>query len=152
VGSTTGASAQWYSPALGTQTSFTLSVSVTDGQSTAVVRTINVPVTVPRYTDVQNIWDTVPSCTSCHGASGSLSLEGPAINSHPNLFNVASTRCPQFMRVTPFDPDNSALIRKMEGTTCGGSRMPANDTAYFDRNPGLIIRVRSWILAGALND
>jgi hypothetical protein len=145
VGSTTGASAQWYSPAMGSQTSFTLSVSVTDGQSAAVVRTINFPVTVPRYTDVQSIWDTVPNCTNCHGGSGGLVL------SHANLVNAPATACAPLNRVTPNDPDNSVLMRKLEGSTCG-TRMPRDDTAYFDRNPGLIIRVRSWILANAPND
>jgi hypothetical protein len=90
----------------------------------------------------------VPSCTSCHGTSGGLSLA--AGSSHANLVNVPANAC-GFNRVTPNDPDNSALVMKMSGTACG-TRMPRNDTAYFDRNPGLIIRVRSWILANAPND
>lgn len=147
VTGTTGSSAQWYSPALGTQTTFTLAVSVTDGQSDPVVRTIDVPVTVPRYTNVQSIWDS--RCTGCHGTSGGLSLA--AGSSHANLVNVPANACVPLNRVTPNDPDNSALVQKMSGTACG-ARMPRDDAGYFDQNPGLIIRVRSWILAGALND
>ena len=30
--------------------------------------------------------------------------------------------------------------------------MPQNNPTYFDSNPGLIIRVRSWILAGAADN
>jgi hypothetical protein len=151
VGSTTGASAQWYSPAMGSQTSFTLSVSVTDGQSPAVVRTINFPVTVPRYTDIQAIWDSVPSCTTCHGPGGSGGLNLSADSSYANLVNAPATACAPRNRVSPNNPDESVLVRKLEGTTCG-TRMPRNDAAYFDRNPGLLIRVRSWILANAPND
>ena len=151
VGSTSGQSAQWFSPAIGTQTSFTLSVSVTDNQSAPVVRTVNVPVSVPAYSSVQAVWNSVPSCTTCHGTSGGLSLT--AATSHANLVNVNTTNaaCNTLMRVAPGDPDNSSLIRKLEGTTCG-NRMPRNDPQYFSNNPGQLIRVRSWILSGAPNN
>ncbi len=150
VGSQTSSSAQWFSPVVGAETSFTLSVSVTDGQSTPIVRTLTLPVTVPPYSSVQNIWNTVP-CTGCHGSSGGLSLA--AGSSHTNLVNVNAnnSNCNTLQRVSPGDPDNSVLIRKMEGTTCG-TRMPANNQNYFSQNPGLLVRVRSWILAGAAND
>jgi hypothetical protein len=152
VGSRTGSSAQWYSPVLGAQTPFTFSVSVTDGQSTPVVRTITLPVSVPQYSaDIQTVWNTVPGCAGCHGASGGLSL-GQGV-SYGNLVNVIGIGfvCSSLKRVAPGDPDNSVLIRKMEGTACG-NRMPRGNGTYFDLNPGLVIRVRSWILAGAAND
>jgi hypothetical protein len=146
VGSRTGSSAQWYSPVVGAQTSFTLSVSVTDGQSTPVVRTVTVPVTVPNYTtDVRAVWS-AGGCTGCHGGSGGLDLSSSA-----NLVDApANAGCNPVatVRVVPNDPDSSVLIRKMEGTTCG-DRMPRNNPGYFNNNPGLLIRVRSWILAGA---
>jgi hypothetical protein len=151
VGSRTGSSAQWYSPVLGAQTSFTLSVSVTDGQSTPVVRTVTVPVTVPHYTDVQTgVFNAVP-CTGCHGTAGQLNLG--ATVSYSNLVNVTAINaaCNTLKRVAPGDPDNSMLVRKIEGTACG-NRMPRNNPTYFDTNPGLIVRIRSWILAGAAND
>lgn len=151
VGSQAASSAQWYSPQLSTQTSFTFSVSVTDGQSTPVVRTITVPVSVPHYAaDIQSIFNSVP-CTGCHGSSGGLNLG--ATVSYGNLVNVATVNaaCSTLRRVTPSDPDNSTLIHKIEGTDCG-SRMPRNNPSYFVQNPGLIIRIRSWILAGAAND
>jgi hypothetical protein len=150
VGSTnTTSSAQWYSPAVSAQTSFTLSVTVTDGQSTPETRTVTFPVTVPTYTNVQSIWDAVP-CTGCHGASGGLSLAAP---SHGNLVGqtTVNAACSTLQRVQPGDPDNSALFLKMTGTTCG-NRMPQSNPTYFDNNPGLVVRVRSWILAGAPNN
>ncbi|MBN1205728.1 MAG: cadherin-like domain-containing protein [Myxococcaceae bacterium] len=151
VGSRTGSSAQWFSPAVGAQTSFTLSVSVTDNKSAPVVRTLTVPVSVPLYSDVQSVWNTVPSCTACHGTNGGLSLA--AGSSHGNLVDVTaqSGACNTLKRVTPGDPDNSVLIRKLEGTTCG-SRMPVGDPTYFSQHPGLLVRIRSWILGGALNN
>lgn len=148
VGSTTSSSTQWYSPALAAQTSFTLSVSVTDGQSTPVVRTLSFPVTVPNYsTDVRAVW-TSGNCTGCHGGSGGLSLAGTAPTALVNVPANAACNPAASVRVVPGDPDNSVLIRKLEGTTCGG-RMPQNNPSYFTNNPGLLIRVRSWILAGA---
>jgi hypothetical protein len=146
VGSRTASSASWYSPVVSAQTSFTLSVSVTDGQSTPVVRTLTFPVTVPNYSvNVREVWS-LGGCTGCHGGSGGLDLSDPA-----NLVDVtarAACNPAASARVVPNDPDNSVLIRKMEGTTCGG-RMPQGNTGYFNNNPGLLIRVRSWILSGA---
>ncbi len=150
VGSTTGTSSQWFSPEIGTPTSFTMSVSVTDGQSAPIVRTVNVPVSVPAYSSVQTIWNSVP-CTGCHGGSGGLSLA--AGSSYNNLVNANTNNaaCNTLKRVVPGDPNSSALIRKMEGTTCG-NRMPTSNPQYFSNNPGLLIRVRSWILSGAPNN
>jgi hypothetical protein len=150
VGDRTGSSAQWYSPVVGTQTSFTLNVSVTDGKSDPVVRTVTVPVTVPRYAaDLQPVWNNV--CTSCHGSGGGLSLA--AASSHSNLVDVTAraAACNTLSRVKPGAPDDSVLVRKLEGTMCG-NRMPRNNPTYFSANPGLLVRVRSWILAGAAND
>ncbi|WP_375746501.1 Ig-like domain-containing protein [Corallococcus interemptor] len=149
VGGTQGPSAQWYSPVVATQTAFTFSVSVSDGVSPPVVRTVTLPVSVPRYgADVQALWST-GECTTCHGKAGNLSLA--AATSHANLVNVTARACGNLRRVTPGDPDNSALIRKMEGTECG-DRMPTGKPEYFDQHPGLNVLVRSWILAGAAND
>ncbi|RKG94715.1 PKD domain-containing protein, partial [Corallococcus sp. CA053C] len=152
VGGTSGASAQWYSPAVGTQTAFTFSVSVTDGASMPVVRTVTVPVSVPRYTaDIQNVWKNVPSCLGCHDASGGLNLT--AGSSYSSLVNVTSTAngCTSLKLVAPGDPDQSALVKKLEGTACG-TRMPRNNQTYFNQHPDQLILVRSWILAGAAND
>jgi hypothetical protein len=151
VGSRTGTSSQWFSPVVSAQTSFTFSVSVTDGQSTPVVRTLSMPVMVPHYSaDVQSVF-AAPPCTGCHGSSGGLNLN--ATTSYAALVNnnTNNAACSTLLRVAPGDPDNSTLVRKIEGTTCG-TRMPRNNQTFFDSNPGMIIRVRSWILAGAANN
>ncbi|NNC01832.1 hypothetical protein HJC10_03060 [Corallococcus exiguus] len=150
VGGTTGSSAQWYSPVVATETEFTFSVSVTDGVGPPVVRNVTLPVSVPRYgADVQSVWSSV-ECTTCHGKAGNLSLA--AASSHASLVNVTAKACGGMLRrVTPGDPDNSALVRKMEGTACG-DRMPTGKPEYFDQHPGMNVLVRSWILAGAAND
>jgi hypothetical protein len=152
VGVTTGTSAQWFSPQIGAETPFTIEVSVSDGKAAPVVRTVNVPVTVPNYSDVQSLWSTNTLCTGCHGSAGGLNLaEG---SSYAALVNVANRNaaCNTLKRVLPSDPDNSALVRKIEGTTCG-NRMPRGaNVAHFDNNPGQLILIRSWILGGALNN
>ena len=152
VGATSGTSAQWYSPPVGAQTSFTLKVSVTDGRNAPVVQTGTVSVTVPKYgMDIQPVWS-MGMCTDCHfGAGGSLNLKDGS--SHASLVNVPTvkTLCRTLNRVTPNEPDISSLVRKMEGPACG-DRMPRGDETYFDNNPGLLVRVRSWILAGAKDD
>jgi hypothetical protein len=152
VGATSGTSAQWYSPPVDRTTDFTLKVSVTDGRNAPVVRTVTVPVTVPSYArDIQPVWS-MGMCTDCHfGARGSLNLmEG---SSYASLVNVSAsnTQCNTLNRVKPNEPENSALVRKMVGLACG-ERMPRGDESYFDTNPGLLVRVRSWILAGAANN
>jgi hypothetical protein len=152
VGNTNSSSVQWFSSAIGTQTSFTLNVYVSDGGGDPPVgRTITFPVTVPNYSvDVRAVWSS-GGCTGCHGGSGGLNL---GASSYANLVNVsAAGSCSPTARVLPNDPDNSALILKMEGTSCGsGNRMPQGNPSFFDTNRGLVIRVRSWILAGAPNN
>nr|WP_246357776.1 Ig-like domain-containing protein [Pyxidicoccus fallax] len=150
VGSRTGSSAQWYSPAIGTRTSFTLKVSVTDGRSAPVVRSVTIPVTVPRYgTDIQPVWRDA-GCTRCHPRSGGLNLSASSYTSLVGArANVAE--CNTLSRVSASKPGDSVLVRKLEGTACG-SRMPRNNPTYFDQHPDLLVRVRSWVLAGALDD
>ncbi|MCI0569662.1 MAG: PKD domain-containing protein [Myxococcaceae bacterium] len=145
----TAASAQWFSPDVAVETVYSFRVSISDGKAEPVVRTANVTVLIPTYVDVQQIWNDV-GCTSCHGSSGGLVLGHGA--SHSELVNVTANGCSTLKRVEPGNPGDSALVRKMVGTSCGGTRMPGNDTTYFDRHPGLVVRVRSWILAGAAND
>ena len=147
-------SPQWYSPVLSTETSFSFSVTVTDGQSPAQTRTVTVPVGVPRYADLQAIWD--EACISCHPAN----TRPPGLNlgasgSHNSLVNggtqngQCSATAPK--RVTANQPDASSLVLKIEGNC--GTRMPQDNPDYFaTQHPNYLVRVRSWILAGALNN
>jgi hypothetical protein len=147
-------SPQWYSPVLSTQTSFTFSVTVTDGQSSAETRTVTVPVDVPRYSDIQPIWN--EACLGCHGANTRVpGLNLGASGSYNSLLNgsTQNTQCitdaPK--RVTANQPDVSSLVFKIEGNC--GSRMPQDNPDYFEtQHPNYLVRIRSWILAGALNN
>lgn len=145
----TAASSGWFSGALAAAGTAQLQVAVSDGVNPPVTQTLAVAITVPHFTDVQPIFAT--ACVSCHGNSGGLRLE-PA-NAYAELVGVATSNaaCTTLVRVAPGAPDQSSLIRKMTGATCG-DRMPRADPTYFDANPGLVVRVRSWILAGAPND
>jgi hypothetical protein len=97
-----------------------------------------------------------PICSGCHNGSnppggalpGSQNLT--AGNSFAALVGVASLEQPSLMRVKAGDPDNSYLIRKLEGLAgISGSRMPLGGP-FLDQ--ATIDQVKSWISAGALNN
>lgn len=100
------------------------------------------------------------SCTfgGCHDSSsaeGDLDLEGAG--THARLVNVAASDSragPRGkIRVVPFDPDNSFLVQKLEGTMARdeGNLMP--DGADEPIDPACrIAMVRQWITDGALDN
>ncbi len=138
----------WRSPDLASSTAFQFQVSISDGENPAILRTATVQLEVPTYVaHIQPLFDA--ACTGCHGGAtpkGTLDLSPSA--SYAQLVDVLSV-CGAIDRVEPFDPTLSSLVQKLEGTSCG-DRMPLIDLAYFDRLPGQLTRLRSWILAGAL--
>ncbi|AKJ04055.1 hypothetical protein ATI61_101849 [Archangium gephyra] len=146
------AETQWLSPELATATTYTFQVTVSDG-TVSVTRTLPVEVAVPQYArDIQPLWDA--QCTNCHSSPRGLDLRSD--KSYASLVNTAGTGgypsgCGGTTRVVPSDPNNSLLVKKLSGTACGG-RMPQGNAGYFDNNPGQLIRIRSWILAGAANN
>jgi hypothetical protein len=128
-------------------------VAVSDGVAT-VTRSVNVQITVPRYgTHIQPIW--TQACTSCHDStspSGGLNLlQGSSYTQLVNTNNANNTSCGALRRVRAGLPDSSLLVRKISSANCG-NRMPQNNPAFFDTNPGYITRIRSWIIAGAANN
>ena len=146
--------ASWRSAEVTTNSTRTVAVQVVVSDGVAsVTRSVNVGVTVPSYANhIQPIWN--QACTSCHGntsPAGGLNLVSGS--SYAALVNVNGNNaaCSTLRRVRPLQPDNSLLVRKISGTTCG-NRMPRNDAAFFDTNPGLITRIRSWIIANAPNN
>lgn len=151
----TGSTAQWRSSDVGTATSFTLQVTVSDGTD-SVTRSVDVQVGVPQYArDIQSIWNA--QCVSCHVSSRNGALNLDAANSYASLVNVSAAGAPcgssGLKRVVPNQPNDSLLIQKISNDppSCG-SRMPQFDQGYFDNHPGELTRIRSWILAGALNN
>ncbi|WP_257459556.1 PKD domain-containing protein [Archangium lipolyticum] len=151
LGGTTATSARWQSLDISANRVVTFQVTVSDDRS-SVTRSVDVQVTVPTYAQVQQVWDA--TCTACHNAksaSGGLNLA--ADSSYDALVDSpgTSSACSAFKRVAPGLPNASLLVQKISGTTCG-PRMPEKAPEYFDKNPGLLTRIRSWILAGAPSD
>jgi hypothetical protein len=74
-------------------------------------------------------------------------LQGRAFQ---NLVGVASSGKPGATRVIPGDPDNSYLIKKLEGAPdINGTRMPRGNVVL---EPGQILVIRRWIQQGAQNN
>jgi hypothetical protein len=111
----------------------------------------NPPDPTATFTRVQNEIFT-PSCAQigCHDRIGQQSdLILSAGNAYANIVNVASVELPQINRVTPNDPANSYLYRKVTGAGITGDRMPQASPALTDAEIALI---RDWIRRGAPND
>lgn len=92
-----------------------------------------------------------PVCTECHAGAGAprglLLSEG---NSYSHLVGVKSDEKPELFLVEPFNPDNSYLIKKLEGASdIFGGRMPLNRPPLTKEQ---IKVVRRWIANGALDN
>lgn len=94
-----------------------------------------------------------PRCSVCHTGVGTtlpgvLNLTSAAA-SHAALVNVASLQVPTLLRVSPRNPNDSYLIRKIEGAPgIVGLRMPRGAGATpLDQTT--IDQVRLWITNGA---
>ncbi len=94
-----------------------------------------------------------PTCArgGCHSAAssaGGLGLEGAA--AYGNLVNAPAQQQPGLNRVTPNDPENSYLMKKLRGDLdISGSRMPQGGPFLTEEQIG---RFASWIDNGAPND
>ena len=91
------------------------------------------------------------SCVTCHRTT-SLVLSGGMNLTHDlaydQLVGVASRTKPGATRVIPGDPDNSYIIRKVEGASgIEGRRMPNDGPPYL--TDGQILILRRWIALGA---
>jgi len=98
------------------------------------------------FTSIQdNVF--TPICTTCHsGAGAPQGLRLDSANSYALLVGVASQEQPAFQRVAAGDPNNSYLIKKLEGTAAIGGRMPLGGTALTQADINVI---RQWITDGA---
>jgi mono/diheme cytochrome c family protein len=105
----------------------------------------------PSLTSIQNDVFT-PICSGCHnGGSGTLpgSMNLSSANaSFAALVGVASEQQPMLERVEAGNPDESYLIRKLEGgPSITGNQMPAFGTPL---DQGTIDEIRLWITDGAM--
>lgn len=150
--STTAESPTWTAPTVEATTPFTLTVEVSDGKGGSVTATVTVYAKIstdPSFVaEVSKILD--KSCAECHGgAAPAARLALEANRSYAALVDVpATSSCTSELRVKPGDADHSVLIQKMTGASCG-DRMPLRDPTYYDRAPGELALVRTWIENGA---
>ena len=94
-----------------------------------------------------------PICSGCHTGVGA-GLPGvqnlTAGHTYASIVDVTSIEDPTLKRVNPSDPDNSYLVRKIEGAAgIVGVQMPASGGPLTQAQ---IDEVRAWIAAGALNN
>lgn len=94
------------------------------------------------------------ACIQCHSDQG-RNAAGPGLvllegRSYQQLVGVASVGRPGATRVIPGDPDNSYLVRKLEGRDINGERMPRGNGPFLTEGQMLVIR--QWIRDGAPNN
>jgi len=93
----------------------------------------------------------VPYCVSCHsGGNAALGLDLNPEFAFKELFEKASTQKKTMLLVDPEKPDDSYLIRKLEGgPQIVGRQMPRNRPS---RPQAEIDIIRAWITSGAKED
>jgi hypothetical protein len=112
--------------------------------------TFNVAGTLATLTSIQtNVF--TPRCAGCHNGTGAnlpgvLNLTSAAA-SHAALVGIASREVPTLQRVAALNPNDSYLIRKLEGgPSIVGNRMPLGGP-FLDQTT--IDAIRLWITNGA---
>lgn len=95
------------------------------------------------------------ACTNCHVAGGAANGTGLFLNdpatAYASLVGRASRLAPTQTLVVPGDPDNSYLVKKLEGAAgITGLRMPRNNGPFLTEGQMLVIR--RWIKDGANNN
>ncbi|MFL6604179.1 MAG: Ig-like domain-containing protein [Steroidobacteraceae bacterium] len=104
----------------------------------------------PLTADFQSIQDNVftPICTKCHiGAGAPQGLQLDADHSYALLVSVPSSEQSAVLRVAPGDPNNSYIIRKLQGTAgISGGQMPLGGP-YLPQST--IDVIKQWITNGA---
>ena len=92
------------------------------------------------------------SCASsdCHSGAGAPDgLDLTAGQAYENIVNVRSVQMPDLFRIEPGDPDNSYLVRKVEGRGIAANRMPLGGPPLSSEQIDLI---RAWVSDGAPDD
>ncbi len=124
-----------------------------DGQPGGTYETafeVEQPVFVATLTQIQEEIFT-PSCASAGCHSGSNPPDGlllTAGDSWSNIVNVDAVQM-NLKRIEPGDPDNSYLVRKVEGSGIVANRMPLGRAPLSQDQIDLI---RQWVLDGAADN
>ena len=118
------------------------------------------PNLAPTFTSIQqNIFNASDAsgrlaCIQCHSdqgrnpSGGLVLLEGRA---YQNIAGRPSTGKPGATIVIPGDPDNSYIVKKLEGASdIAGVRMPRGNGPYL--TAGQMLVIRRWIEQGAPNN
>jgi hypothetical protein len=106
------------------------------------------PSLTPDFASIQaNVF--TPICTQCHiGASAPLGLQLDETHSYALLVGIPSAEQPGVLRVSPGNPDNSYIVRKLQGTQgISGGQMPLGQSPLPQST---IDAIRQWITDGAL--
>lgn len=95
------------------------------------------------------------ACTNCHFPGGPANGTGLFLNdpatAYALLVGRASRQAPGQTLVVPGDPDNSYLVKKLEGAPgIVQSRMPRNNGPFL--TDGQMLVIRKWIRDGANNN
>ncbi len=134
----------------------TIKISSNDEKTPVFTLAVSLKVSVevllfePKFSNIQ-LFIFSPICIECHaGSKAPKGLKLEAGDSYRLLVNVPSVEKPKYMRVMPFNPDDSYLVRKLEGgPDISDKRMP------LDRPPlsrEQIAVIRRWIASGAPNN
>jgi hypothetical protein len=114
---------------------------------------VDLPPSDATFTRVQSVVFT-PQCAiaGCHGGPASAAQEGMPLGeglSYDAIVRVPSRQMPSLLRVAPFDPANSYLVRKITpGSAIAGEPMPFGASiSEADRQ-----LVRDWVARGAPRD
>jgi len=106
----------------------------------------------PVTADFQSIQNNVftPICSKCHiGGGAPEGLQLDAAHSYNLLVGAPSAEQPALLRVKPGDPDNSYMVRKIEGLpSITGLQMPYMEMPLSQPT---IDAIRQWITNGAPN-
>ena len=95
------------------------------------------------------------ACTNCHVAGGGANGTGLFLNDPATAYSLLVGKASRFAAgqtlVIPGDPDNSYLVKKLEGAAgITGLRMPRNTGPFLA--PGQMLVIRRWIKEGAANN
>jgi hypothetical protein len=152
-------SVTWYSPVTAAATNNTLQVSVTDGKSSAVTRTVVLAVNPPKLSEVYSAFLGTSACTGCHGGASGFTVGGTPGAAYTATVGVAHhqgadcTDAGVPSLVVANQPTRSLLLLKLNGGLpdagqCGDP-MPHNLPSLTKNHT---VTVESWIRAGAQNN